>query len=72
MAELIRLIIAILAMLSAHAAEPPTEVVFAAPVYATPCQEDEGWVTVDYRDPLAIEDQAGVSRRCINLADLGL
>jgi hypothetical protein len=72
--ELIRLIIALLLMLSAHAAadEPPTEVVIAAPVYATPCQEDEAWVTVDYRDPVAIEDQAGVSRRCIPLDDLGL
>ncbi len=34
--------------------------------YRSPCQEDEGWVTVDHRDPLSILD-GSVSRRCINL-----
>ncbi len=38
--------------------------------YATPCQEDEGWLTVDYRTAGAIEDEKGVSRLCINLERL--
>ncbi len=33
--------------------------------YRSPCQEDEGWVTVDHRDPLSILHES-VSRRCIN------
>ncbi len=37
--------------------------------YRSPCQEDEGWVTVDHRDPLSILD-GSVSRRCINLDEI--
>ncbi len=37
--------------------------------YRSPCQEDEGWVTVDHRDPLSILDES-VSRRCINLDEI--
>ena len=38
--------------------------------YATPCQEDEGWLTVDHRTAGAIEDEKGVSRLCINLEQI--
>ncbi len=80
MAELIRELIAALVALTAligSLLSPPAVIAVPNPepppaVYATPCQEDEAWVTVDYRDPVAIEDAAGVSRRCIPLDDLGL
>ena len=37
-----------------------------APQYATPCHEDEGWLTVPYWTAGAIEDANGVSRLCVN------
>ncbi len=34
------------------------------------CQEDEAWVTVDHHTIGAVEDEAGVSRLCVNMEEL--
>ena len=75
MSELIRLIgilISLLTMVEASEAmiEPePAPSIVTEIEYRSPCQEDEGWVTVDHRDPLSILDES-VSRRCINLDEI--
>ncbi len=73
MIYILNLIAAIILLLSTSAderamiePEPAPSIVIE---YRSPCQEDEGWVTVDHRDPLSTLD-GNVSRRCINLDEI--
>jgi hypothetical protein len=75
MIYIINLIAALILLLSTSAdqramiePEPAPSIVIEIE-YRSPCEEDEGWITVDHRDPLSTLD-GSVSRRCINLDEI--
>jgi len=64
---LARLLVALVLALSGLAGQVTLSTEPAEPVqYRSPCQEDEDWLTVDYRTAGTIEDASGVSRLCVN------
>ena len=59
----------ILAALASSCSEAPERIIHQ-PVYIDSgpnCEEDEGWIPVDYRAAEGVEDVRGVTRMCISL-----